>query len=150
IVDAIGNILEWVEVGDDDSLTEKTRPAYSIAKGGSWISGENVRLFNRFELGHKPAYIIGVSSTTGGAYPVTELRISSYKNNRLCYIPEHLIVRDCEKVFNKYPEENDPGSDPYYKSRLNWGLGILIGYGKALKAMRESTRIHHDDFGNGM
>jgi NAD(P)H-dependent FMN reductase len=107
-------------------------------------------MFNRFELGHKPAYIIGVSSTTGGAYPVTELRISSYKNNRLCYIPEHLIVRDCEKVFNDTPEENDPDSDPYYKSRLKWGLGILIGYGEALKAMRESTQIHHDHFGNGM
>jgi len=107
-------------------------------------------MFNRFELGHKPAYIIGVSSSTGGAYPVTELRMSSYKNNRLCYIPEHLIVRDCEKVFNENPEENDPDSDPYYRSRLNWGLGILIGYGKALKEMRESTQIHHDDFGNGM
>lgn len=107
-------------------------------------------MFNRFELGHKPAYIIAVSSSTGGAYPVAELRMSSYKNNRLCYIPEHLIVRDVEKVFNENPEENDPGSDRYYKSRLTWGLGILIGYGNALKAMRENIRIHHDDFGNGM
>ena len=39
-------------------------------------------MFNRFELGHKPAYIVGVSSSTGGAYPVAELRMSSYKNNR--------------------------------------------------------------------
>ncbi|MES9850920.1 MAG: NAD(P)H-dependent oxidoreductase [Candidatus Thiodiazotropha sp. L084R] len=107
-------------------------------------------MFNHFELGHKPAYIIAVSSGTGGAYPVTELRISSYKNNRLCYIPEHLIVRNCEKVFNENPEENDPDSDPYYKSRLHWGLGILIGYGKALKALRGETQVHHDDFANGM
>jgi len=107
-------------------------------------------MFNRFELGHKPAYIIAVSSSTGGAYPVAELRMSSYKNNRLCYIPEHLIVRDVEKAFNENPEENDPGTDSYYKSRLNWGLSILIGYGKALKKMREDTPIHHDDFGNGM
>jgi NAD(P)H-dependent FMN reductase len=107
-------------------------------------------MFNRFELGHKPAYIIAVSSSTGGAYPVAELRMSSYKNNRLCYIPEHLIVRNVEKVFNPDSRENDPGSDAYYRSRLNWGLGILIGYGSALKAMREDTQIHHDDFGNGM
>lgn len=107
-------------------------------------------MFNRFELGHKPAYIISVSSATGGAYPVAELRMSSYKNNRLCYIPEHLIVRDVEKVFNESPEDNDPGSDPYYKMRLNWGLSILIGYGTALKSMREDTQIHHDSFGNGM
>jgi len=107
-------------------------------------------MFNRFELGHKPAYIIAVSSSNGGAYPVAELRMSSYKNNRLCYIPEQLIVRDVEKVFNEKPEDNDPSSDPYYKSRLDWGLNILIGYGKALKAMREETQIHHDDFKNGM
>ena len=107
-------------------------------------------MFNRFELGHKPAYIVAVSSSTGGAYPVAELRMSSYKNNRLCYIPEHLIVRDCEKVFNDNEQDNDSDSDGYYKSRLKWGLDILIGYGKALKSMRDCTKIHHDDFGNGM
>ena len=107
-------------------------------------------MFNRFELGHKPAYIVAVSSSTGGAYPVAELRMSSYKNNRLCYIPEHLIVRDCEQAFNDNEQDNDADSDSYYKSRLSWGLEILIGYGKALKTMRDTTKIHHDEFGNGM
>lgn len=107
-------------------------------------------MFNRFELGHKPAYIVAVSSSTGGAYPVAELRMSSYKNNRLCYIPEQLIVRDVEKVFNGNPGDNDQEADSYYKSRLNWGLEILIGYGKALKSMRDTTAVHHDSFGNGM
>jgi len=107
-------------------------------------------MFNRFELGHKPAYIVAVSSSVGGSYPVAELRMSSYKNNRLCYIPEHLIVRDCEKVFNDNEEDNDADTHGYFKSRLNWGLEILIGYGKALKSMRDTTKIHHDDFGNGM
>lgn len=107
-------------------------------------------MFNRFELGHKPAYIVAVSSSTGGAYPVAELRMSSYKNNRLCYIPEQLIVRDVEKVFNENAQDNDQDADSYYKSRLNWGLDILIGYGKALKSMRESTEVHNDSFGNGM
>lgn len=107
-------------------------------------------LFNRFELGHKPAFIISVSSGSGGAYPVAELRMSSYKNNRLCYIPEHLIIRDVEKVFNEKTEDNDQRSDSYYKERLEWGLNILLGYGKALKTMRDSTEIHHDKFGNGM
>lgn len=107
-------------------------------------------LFNRFELGHKPAFIISVSSGSGGAYPVAELRMSSYKNNRLCYIPEHLIIRDVEKVFNENDEDNDKRSDTYYKERLEWGLTILSGYGKALKTMREQTEVHHDKFGNGM
>lgn len=107
-------------------------------------------LFNRFELGHKPAFIISVSSGSGGAYPVAELRMSSYKNNRLCYIPEQLIIRDVENVFNEKSEDNDEKSDKYYKERLNWCLKILQGYGTALKTMREQTKIHHDDFSNGM
>ena len=107
-------------------------------------------LFNRFELGHKPAFIVAVSSSTGGAYPVAELRMSSYKNNRLCYIPEQLIVRDVEKVFNANPKDNDLSADDYYKNRLRWCLDILIGYGKALKNMRDTTQIHDDRFSNGM
>lgn len=107
-------------------------------------------LFNRFELGHKPAFIISVSSGSGGTYPVSELRMSSYKNNRLCYIPEHLIIREVENVFNECPEDNDEKSDTYYKERLKWTLKILQGYGEALKSMRDKIEIHNDKFSNGM
>lgn len=107
-------------------------------------------MFNRFELGHKPAFIVSVSSGAGGAYPIAELRMSSYKNNRLCYIPEHLIIREVEKVFNERAKDNDEKSDIYYKARLEWCLKILLGYGKALKTMRNETEIHHEDFSNGM
>ena len=107
-------------------------------------------LFNRFELGHKPALIVTVSSADGGAYPVAELRMSSYKNNRLCYIPEHVIVRHVEKVLNANSADNDPGADTYFRERISWTLGILAGYANALKPMRESVQIHHDSFGNGM
>lgn len=107
-------------------------------------------MFNRFELGHKPAFIVSVSSGDGGAYPVAELRMSSYKNNRLCYIPEQLIIRNVEGVFNENPEDNNEKSDVYYKERLKWSLKILQGYGNALKIMREKTDIHNDKFSNGM
>ena len=107
-------------------------------------------LFNRFALGHKPAFIISVSSGAGGAYPVAELRMSSYKNNRLCYIPEHLIIREVESVFNEDTNDNNQRSDSYYKERLNWCLKILIGYAKALTTMRNETEIHSDKFSNGM
>lgn len=107
-------------------------------------------LFNRFEFGHKPAFIVSVSSGDGGAYPVAELRMSSYKNNRLCYIPEQLILRHVEKVFNEKASDNDEKSDTYYKERLKWNLSILEGYAKALKTMRDVTNIHHDKFSNGM
>ena len=107
-------------------------------------------MFNRFELGHKPALIVTVSSADGGAYPVAELRMSSYKNNRLCYIPEQLVLRNIEKILNDDAADNDAEADAYFRERISWTLGILSGYAKALKGMRETTEIHHDKFGNGM
>jgi NAD(P)H-dependent FMN reductase len=107
-------------------------------------------LFNRFELGHKPALIVAVSSADGGAYPVAELRMSSYKNNRICYIPEQLIVRNVEKVLNDNAEDNDQAADSYFRERISWSLGILKAYADAMKPMRETAQLHHDKFGNGM
>ncbi len=107
-------------------------------------------MFSRFELGHKPALITAVSSADGGAYPVAELRMSSYKNNRLCYIPEQLILRHVEKILNAKAEDNDASADEYFRERIDWTLGILKGYAIALKSMRETTEIFHDKFGNGM
>ena len=107
-------------------------------------------LFNRFELGHKPAMIVAVSSADGGSYPVAELRMSSYKNNRICYIPEHVIVRNVENVLNDNAEDNNQEADGYFRERISWSLGILKAYAEAMKSMRESVQLHNDKFGNGM
>ncbi|MBS1270540.1 MAG: hypothetical protein MAG794_01497 [Gammaproteobacteria bacterium] len=102
------------------------------------------------EVGHKPALIVTVSAGSGGAYPVAELRMSSYKNNRLCYIPEHVIVRNVEKVLNDDPAENDAESDSYYRERLLWALGILKEYAVALNHVRKSGATTTREFKNGM
>jgi len=107
-------------------------------------------LFSRFELGHKPAMIVTVSSADGGSYPVAELRMSSYKNNRICYIPEQVIVRNVENVLNNKAEDNNQEADGYFRERISWSLGILKAYAVAMKPMRDSAQIHHDKFGNGM
>jgi NAD(P)H-dependent FMN reductase len=107
-------------------------------------------LFNRFELGHKPALIVAVSSADGGAYPVAELRMSSYKNNRICYIPEQVIVRNVEGVLNDNAEDNNQEADSYFRERISWSLEILKAYAGAMKPMRESGQLHHNKFGNGM
>ena len=107
-------------------------------------------LFSRFELGHKPALITAVSAGDGGTYPVAELRMSSYKNNRICYIPEHLIVRHVEKILNDNDADNDAHSNDYYAERIEWSLNVLLGYAKALKNMRSETEVFHKKFGNGM
>ena len=38
-------------------------------------------LSSQQELGHKPALLISISASINGAYPIAELRSSSYKNN---------------------------------------------------------------------
>ncbi len=42
--------------------------------------------------------IVAVSSSSGGAYPIVELRASSDKNTRLCFIPDHVIVRSVGRM----------------------------------------------------
>lgn len=107
-------------------------------------------LFNKDQLGHKPALITSVSAGDGGAYPVAELRMSSYKNNRICYIPEHLIIRHVESVLNADAEKNNPDSDRYYRDRIDFALGILVQYAAALRQVRDSGATHSTVFNNGM
>jgi len=107
-------------------------------------------MFSQQELGHKPALIAAVSAGSGGAYPVAELRMSSYKNNRLCYLPEHVLIRDVENVLNADSRRNDERADAYIRERLSWALDILKAYAQALKPVRESGVTQHEKFKNGM
>ena len=107
-------------------------------------------LFGKNELGHKPALIVSVSSGIGGSYPVAELRMSSYKTSRLCYIPEHVIIREVESVLNSDETTNDPHSDTYIRERLQWSLNILKEYAIALKLVRDSGATQTEKFSNGM
>lgn len=103
---------------------------------------------SKAELAHKPALLVGVSSGIGGAYPISELRASSYKNCRLCYLPEHLIVRRVEQVLNG-PQALDE-DDQRLRARLDYDLGILAKYAKALQPVRESIDMSNPAFANGM
>jgi NAD(P)H-dependent FMN reductase len=107
-------------------------------------------LFGKNEVGHKPALIVSVSAGDGGAYPVAELRMSSYKNSRLCYIPEQVIVRHVEEVLNDDDTENNEISDRYYRTRIPWALHILKEYAVALRHVRASGATLTDTFNNGM
>lgn len=103
------------------------------------------------EVGHKPALIISVSaSEVGGAYPVAELRMSSYKNNRICYLPEHLIIRKVNSVFNANPADNDASAHDYLHKRLEWNLTLLNAYAQALTTVRAQVELTPTDFPYGM
>ncbi|NOY17428.1 MAG: NAD(P)H-dependent oxidoreductase [Gammaproteobacteria bacterium] len=107
-------------------------------------------MVSRFDVGHKPAMIVTVSSTDGGSYPVAELRMSSYKNNRICYIPEQVIVRNVESVLNEDPADNNESTDAYFRQRISWTLDVLLAYAGALRPVRASGVALSDKFGNGM
>ena len=104
--------------------------------------------YSRGQLAHKPALIISVSASDGGAYPIMELRSSSYKNSRICYLPEHLIVRHVGSVFN--PDgDNDAKPQAYLEKRLNYCLELLNSYGLAFSQLR-SQMPDGTDYPNGM
>ena len=103
-------------------------------------------LFGTAELGHKPALITAVSAGQGGSYPVAELRMSGYKNNRLCYIPEHLIIRHVGSAFTG----EDAEGDAHLQSRVDYALKLLKEYSDGLKQVRDSGVIDHKTYRNGM
>ena len=107
-------------------------------------------LLSKNEVGHKPAMIVAVSSADGGSYPVAELRMSSYKNNRICYIPDHVIVRNVEKVLNDNAADNNASADEYFRGRIVWTLGVLKEYAVAMKQVRASGNVISKAYGNGM
>jgi NAD(P)H-dependent FMN reductase len=103
------------------------------------------------EIGHKPGLIITVSASRGGSYPVAELRMSGTKNNRLCWIPEHVIIHHAEQNLNSPDNSPDLGKeDAMQRQRLRYALKVLAEYGQALKQVRASGVIDHKTFRSGM
>lgn len=50
IIDTIGNVLEWTNDSFDSTFQKNHGAKYRAVRGGSWISGNDVRLFNRFMM----------------------------------------------------------------------------------------------------
>ncbi|GAB1538266.1 NAD(P)H-dependent oxidoreductase [Scytonema sp. NUACC21] len=142
--------LEW------EPISNKLKECDAlVAVSPEWSGMVPPRLKNFFllcdnnELAHKPGLIVAVSSSRGGAYPIAELRMSSYKNTRLLWIPEHVIVRDVEKVLNETFEAVSK-DDKFIQDRLLYGLKLLVAYAKSLINVRESGIINHEEFPYGM
>ena len=50
IVDTIGNVLEWTNDRFDSTSERKHGSKYRAVRGGSWISGNDIRSFSRFMI----------------------------------------------------------------------------------------------------
>ena len=99
-------------------------------------------------LAHKPGLIVTVSASLGGAYPVAELRTSSYKNTRLCYRPDHVIVRNVGQML--HGEQPADEHDESLRSRIAYSVTMLLEYAKALRSVREAGVIEMTTFPYGM
>jgi len=99
-------------------------------------------------LYHKPGLIVGVSASRNGAYPVAELRVSSYKNTHLQYISEHVIVRHVGDMLNEAAPQSD--DDAALRKRLDYSLSVLAEYAKALRQVRASGVLDRKAFPYGM
>ena len=97
------------------------------------------------EFAHKPGLIVSVSSGNGGAYPIAELRSSSYKNTHIMWIPENIIIRNVEE-FN--PGSHGSNIPDWLDDRIDYVLNLLLAYTSNMKPLR--TIINRKDFGNGM
>ncbi len=121
---------------------------YIVPEYGGMVSpvGKNFFLYcNNGELTHKPGLIVSISSGNGGAYPISELRSSSYKNRHIMWIPENIIIRNVEQFC---PGEHGPLIPKWLDKRIDYVLGLLIRYGECLKPIQDI--VNRKDFGNGM
>lgn len=103
------------------------------------------------EVGHKPGLIVAVSASRGGSYPIAELRMSGTKNNRLCWIPEHVLVHHVEANLNPgVAEAAAAKEDAAIRARLRYALRLLAEYARALAGVRASGAVDHERFRSGM
>mgnify|MGYP003647649837 CR=1 FL=1 len=147
----------WPTEADNNpwpGMAEKLRAAQAVVvitpewHGMACPALKNLFLYaGRRELAHKPGLLVAVSGGQGGAYPIAEMRSSSYKNCRLCYMPEHLIIRHVESVMG---EQEGGEDDKRIRARADWSLQLLLDYAGAMRELHEKHRSPPPDFMNGM
>ncbi len=103
----------------------------------------------QYEFAHKPALLVWVSSGTWWAYPLAELRMSSYKNTKITYLPDHVLVRDIDNILHDHTMWEDQ-NDSRIKHRIDRSLDMLLAYSKALWDMRRDTQVELMKHTNGM
>ncbi len=87
------------------------------------------------ELTHKPAVLVGLSASSGGAYVIAELRMSGYKNNQVLWLPDHLIIREAE-AFDLKP--NGDSRHNRLLERIDYSLRLLVAYADSCRSIRKT------------
>lgn len=106
-------------------------------------------LATKGEMANKPAVIVSISSGINGVYPIAEIRLSSFKNTHVNYIPQHVIVRNVNSVLNDN-EITETESDKLTKERIDYTLKVLEVYAKAFVEIRKAEIIKDNPYPYGM
>lgn len=101
-----------------------------------------------YELAHKPALIVSVSAGISGAYPISDLRMSSYKNTYISYLPSHIIVRNVNNVLNN--EEAIDDRDEKIREFIWYELSIFTHYLEAYQLIRQKAEFDFKTYPFGM
>ena len=149
----------WQDVAENKAAVA-LRSEFDSADGFVVVSPEwhgmaapalkNMFVYVNKTMAHKPALLATVSAVPGGSYPIAELRMSSYKNSYLNYIPEQLVIRDVNGIFNSDEIDEDENPDQYMKKRAVHSLKLLVEYSKALQLVRQSGAPDYKTYPNGM
>ncbi len=140
---------EWTSVSDQ--LKKCLAVVIVVPEWNGMVPPELMNIFllaSKDELAHKPAMIVGVSSGSGGTYPVAQLRNFGAKNTRLVYMPDHVIVKDVCNVFNGDTAVSK--EDKYLRERLMYSTRMLKVYADAFVAIRESGVYDRENYPYGM
>jgi hypothetical protein len=101
-------------------------------------------LASKGELAHKPALLVAISSSRGGAFPIAELRASSLKNTGIVYLPEHLILRNSSlhaieanlSLTGSFAPNSVAEEQAYLAKRIDFAVRVLGAYAESMTPMR--------------
>jgi len=75
--------------------------------------------------------------------------MSSYKNTKICYLPDHVIIRDIDNVLDTHQLTTD-APDSRIKNRIDRSLDVLLEYTAALSEMRKHSTADLMQHAHGM
>jgi len=106
------------------------------------------------DTAHKPVLLVALSGGISGVYPIAELRMNAFKNNKLVAIPDHLVIRNVEEVLNGENGTVLSERDNNIRHRIGYSLHVLFHYSETLRALRTNLSkqpyTNEEAYSNGM
>lgn len=101
---------------------------------------------NGLPLGHKPAFAVGVSASSGGSNPISLLKAYTAKNSHVTWLPLHAVIQNVEQFLQQEWSPTLTDRFSQVQSRLLVGIKSLLIYSKQLAAVREElvllSKVH--------